>query len=216
MVHGARVSESVRLGTILMLSGGFMDAYSYLTRGNVFATAETGNIALMGIHLAKGDWGMALHYLIPICSYVLGIFAAESIRVKIGENQLIHWKESVLGFEILCAVVISFLGQEYNSLANCLIGFSCAMQVEAFRKVRGNAFATTMCTGNLRSGTEHFFNKKYKEGLIYYWIDLTFVIGAIIGAILCKLFAERAIWFSAITHLLAIVFIEYQKRSGEV
>ena len=34
------------------------------------------------------------------------------------------------------------------------ISFVCAMQVETFRKVRGSAFATTMCTGNLRSGTE--------------------------------------------------------------
>lgn len=216
MVNGARVSESVRLGTILMLSGGFMDAYSYLIRGNVFATAETGNIALMGINLARGNWGLAFHYLIPICSYVLGIFAAEYSRVKIGNNKHLHWTESVLCFEVLCAVFISFLGQEYNSLANCLIGFSCAMQVEAFRKVRGKAFATTMCTGNLRSGTELLFNKKYKESLHYYWIDFSFVIGAVTGTHLCKVLAERAIWFSVAMLLLAIGFIEYQKRSGEV
>ena len=41
MIKSERVSESLRLGTILMLTGGFLDAYSYLVRGNVFATAET-------------------------------------------------------------------------------------------------------------------------------------------------------------------------------
>ena len=55
MLTSKKVSESVRLGSILMFSGGFLDAYSYLVRGEVFATAETGNIALMGISLARGD-----------------------------------------------------------------------------------------------------------------------------------------------------------------
>ena len=34
------MSETLRLGIILALSGGFMDAYSYLERGNVFANAK--------------------------------------------------------------------------------------------------------------------------------------------------------------------------------
>ena len=55
MLTSKKVSESIRLGSILMFSGGFLDAYSYLVRGQVFATAETGNIALMGISLARGD-----------------------------------------------------------------------------------------------------------------------------------------------------------------
>ncbi|MFR8333021.1 MAG: YoaK family protein [Oscillospiraceae bacterium] len=31
------------------------------------------------------------------------------------------------------------------------------MQVESFRKIEGNAYATTMCIGNLRSGMEHLY-----------------------------------------------------------
>ena len=57
------MSESFRLATILALTGGFMDAYSYLMRGGVFANAETGNIVLMGISLAQGEWQRALYYL---------------------------------------------------------------------------------------------------------------------------------------------------------
>ena len=48
MVRQGVVSESFRLATILALTGGFMDAYSYLMRGGVFANAETGNIVLEG------------------------------------------------------------------------------------------------------------------------------------------------------------------------
>ena len=46
MKHSLQMSETLRLGIILALSGGFMDAYSYLERGNVFANAQTGNLLL--------------------------------------------------------------------------------------------------------------------------------------------------------------------------
>ena len=35
MKHKFQISESIRLGAILALSGGFMDAYSYMERGEV-------------------------------------------------------------------------------------------------------------------------------------------------------------------------------------
>lgn len=35
MEESRRISETIRLGTILSVSGGFLDAYSYLIRGGV-------------------------------------------------------------------------------------------------------------------------------------------------------------------------------------
>ena len=42
-----QISESIELGILLALSGGFMDAYSYIGRGEVFANAQTGNMLLL-------------------------------------------------------------------------------------------------------------------------------------------------------------------------
>lgn len=56
--------------------------------------------------------------------------------------------------ELIVVLIVGLLPQELNSIVNFSIAFVCAMQVEAFRKIRGKPFATTMCTGNLRSGTE--------------------------------------------------------------
>ena len=78
MLTSKKVSESIRLGSILMFSGGFLDAYSYLVRGQVFATAETGNIALMGISLARGDLAVAGRYLIPVAAYAAAGLADSS------------------------------------------------------------------------------------------------------------------------------------------
>ena len=90
MVRQGVVSESFRLATILALTGGFMDAYSYLMRGGVFANAETGNIVLMGISLAQGEWQRAFYYLIPIVAFALGIYATEKVRIHVGELTMLH------------------------------------------------------------------------------------------------------------------------------
>ena len=39
-----QMSESFFLTAILAIVGGFLDSYSYLMRGHVFANAQTGNI----------------------------------------------------------------------------------------------------------------------------------------------------------------------------
>ena len=82
--------------------------------------------------------------------------------------------------------------------------------------------SSTMCTGNLKSGTEllcsaeHKGNwKKRREGLHYYWIDLVFLGGAALGVLCCSLFAERAIWFCMASLLAAILFIMYHKRESD-
>ena len=47
------MSESSFLTAILAIVGGFLDAYSYLMRGHVFANAQTGNIVLFGVNTSK-------------------------------------------------------------------------------------------------------------------------------------------------------------------
>ena len=151
--HG-QMSEAFITALFLSVSGGLQDVYTYLYRGKVFANAQTGNIVLMAVKLFAGKWGEALRYLIPLCAFALGIFVAEFIRLKLKRMQWLHWRQLVVLFEILMLFVVGFLPQELNLLANSLVSFSCAMQVQSFRKVNGYAFASTMCIGNLRSGMD--------------------------------------------------------------
>ena len=71
-----------------------------------------------------------------------------------------------------------------------------------FRVINGNTVATTMCTGNLRSGTELLFlgiKKKDKKitlrSLTYYGINLFFALGAIAGAIATKFLDVKSIFY---------------------
>ena len=88
-------SETLPVGLLLALTGGLLDGYSYLNRGQVFATAETGNIVLMGINLAQGQLAQALHYLLPILAFALGVLAAELLRRRFGNTRL-HWRLPLL------------------------------------------------------------------------------------------------------------------------
>ena len=44
-----KASESYIVGVLLAIAGGFLDVYTYISRGGVFANAQTGNIVLLGI-----------------------------------------------------------------------------------------------------------------------------------------------------------------------
>ncbi len=75
-----QMSESLLLGALLAIAGGFFDAYTYLCRGGVFANAQTGNIVLLGIRIAEHDfWGM-LTYLMPISAFAVGVVTVELVK----------------------------------------------------------------------------------------------------------------------------------------
>ena len=206
-----QISESIELGILLALSGGFMDAYSYIGRGEVFANAQTGNMLLLGVHLSEGNIPAAIRYLCPVLAFTFGIALADIVRNS-GIGSHLHWRQISVVAEAIILTIVSFLPQSHNLLANSLTSLACGIQVESFRKIHG--IATTMCIGNLRSGTQNiytFFQTKKREalekGLLYYGIILCFICGAIIGNQCIKYFHERAILISSVLLLLAFIMM---------
>ena len=205
------ISEAIPVGALLAVVGGFLDAYTYLCRGGVFANAQTGNIVLVGVRLAQGDLGGCLYYLAPILAFAVGVFAAEAIRQRYQNHDKFHWRQVVIAFEALVLLAIAFIPQSGDMAANILVSFVCSLQVQSFRTLYGNAYATTMCTGNLRSATEGLwiFGRTKEPGelqksLWYYSVIAFFILGALIGALLIRLLELHAILFACV--LLAAVF----------
>ena len=67
-------SEMFFTGILLAFTGGFLDAYTYILRGNVFANAQTGNIVLLGINIANGNISKVIYYFVPILAFALEFF----------------------------------------------------------------------------------------------------------------------------------------------
>jgi len=195
-----QMSESLITGVLLAVVGGFLDAYTYITRDHVFANAQTGNMVLFGTNLSQGQFLTALTYVFPILAFFLGVLIAEIIKGKYKPYTKFHWRLIVITIEIVLLTSVAFIPEKGNIIANVLVSFVCAMQVETFRKVHGNPYATTMCTGNLRSATESFYHytethdQKFLNKSFHYLIIIAiFIVGAILGSILSHYFWYKAI-----------------------
>lgn len=212
-----QMSEAFVTSVFLALSGGFQDAYTYFTRQEVFSNAQTGNIVLMSTHLMMGEWLDVLRYLFPLLAFAGGVFFAERIHMLFKYAKRLHWRQGVLLMEIVILFAVGFMPKHLDLLATVLVSFACAMQVQTFRKVSGYSYASTMCIGNLRSGTAalsaYMRERKprlLRQALCYFAIIFLFAIGAGIGGRLSMAYGERAIWVSSILLLISflLMFIE--------
>lgn len=210
-----QMSESVLTACFLSMSGGLQDAYTYMYRGKVFANAATGNIVLLSQCIAEKDPITAIRYIVPILFFASGIFISESIRLIFkNKSQAIHWRQLVLVLEIPLLFVVGFLPRTFtaNLFANAMVSLACSMQVQAFRKVNGYAYSSTMCIGNMRSGMDsfcHYVHTKEPEylrkAMHYFVIILLFGLGAALGGQILPLLKVKTIWLSCL--LLSVSFI---------
>ena len=97
------------------------------------------------------------------------------------------------------------------------------MQVQAFRKVHGYPFASTMCIGNLRSGMDslvgfgHTRDKKLLwKGLHYFGVIFVFALGAGIGTQCVGIFGEKTIWLSCALLLVSVCFMFIKEDLPEI
>ena len=118
-----QMSESMLTASFVILSGGLQDAYTYLCRGKVFANGQTGNIVLFSAYLFDGAWDQCLRYLVPVLSFMTGIFAAECIHRRFKAMEKVHWRQLILLAEIAVLFAVGFLPQTLNTVANALVSF---------------------------------------------------------------------------------------------
>lgn len=196
-----QMSDKFRSAVFIILSGGFQDAYTYCCRGGVFANAQTGNIVLMSAALFRGEWGTVTKYLVPVLSFLLGIAVAELVHIHYRKQEKIHWRQIVLIEEIVLLFTVGFIPEYLDPLANALVSFVCALQVQTFHKIHGQPYASTMCIGNMRSGMESlcaYIRNHDRETLIksltYFGVIGVFAAGAGIGSVLTSMIGHATIW----------------------
>ena len=213
-----QMSEAFITSVFLAMSGGFQDAYTYFTRDEVFSNAQTGNVVLMSQNFMTGQWGDGLRYLFPVLAFAIGVVAAERIQSTFKYAKKLHWRQMILLIEILILFAVGFMPGELDMLATVLVSFSCAMQVQTFRKVGGYSYASTMCIGNLRSGTaalSMYMRDKKKEQLrqagYYFGVILAFAIGAGIGGVFSMLYGIHVIWISCGLLLVSFLLMSLEK-----
>lgn len=218
------VYEWAEFGFFLCFVGGFLDAYTFLTRGGVFANAQTGNLILLVIGLARGDGFSALRYLFPVLVFCLGVFSSQLLLLlgkKRGNDFGGHGVILIAEIALLCAV--GFIpASAPDTLVNAVISFVAAIQYDNFRRMEGMAIATAFCTGNLRAATEQLFRsfadktaKPFLNALRYFLIIFGFMAGVCGGYFAAEAFWEKSAFFVAAilsVPLFALVFSQRPRK----
>ena len=216
--NSSQTSDTFALSLLLSLSGGFQDAYTYNLRGKVFANAQTGNVVLMSQHFMEKEWGIGLHYMLPVVAFALGVLITEQVEHRCKNSRVLHWRQLIVIAELLVLSVVAFIPSKFNPVANVLVSFSCAMQVQAFRTFNGYTYASTMCIGNLRSGTESLSvylrereTRALSKAARYFGIIFVFAIGAGVGGIVSNSIGNMSILVSSVVMLIAFAMMNRKK-----
>lgn len=210
---------------LLTFAGGYLDAYTYSSRGGVFANAQTGNIVKLGISLAKGEPESCLRFLIPIIAFCLGTLAALMIAGALEHSSFRFIRRGILVIEMFVICVVSIIPQsaELNIVANVLVSFMCAMQMEGFKTFVGQPMTTTVATGNLRKSVEFLYEAVKKKdwervsvSFSYLFVILVFIFGAYIGMLVTEVLGVSAISYLLVLYIISFLLITVKryKESG--
>jgi hypothetical protein len=146
-----RAEESLRVAVLLTLSGGFLDAFTWLAHGNVLANTQSANVVLLGVYTALGKWPEAFRHIPPIVAFVLGAFTAAWLRAHAHDAG----RRVSLLLEIALLFAVMVLHEQLPSTGvTLLISFAAAVQTRQSASFHGGIFrrAVRPCAATCVSG----------------------------------------------------------------
>ncbi|MBL4950864.1 DUF1275 domain-containing protein [Neobacillus sp. YIM B02564] len=214
-------AESIGLGVLLALIGGYLDAYTYVSRDGVFATSQTGNLVLLGVVTAQGHWAQGLKHIPPIFAFVIGVVVAEGLKHPNITRTFPFPARTVL---LLESIVLLFVGtwpaEVPNTVVTLTIAFVSSVQISSFRTLVRWPYNSAMVTGNLRSAAEAAYTAIIlhdRQGMLKF-IDFSIIIlaflgGAFIGSLFTLHFGTKAIWFASAILLCTMLILNTNPKT---
>ncbi|WP_237771028.1 YoaK family protein [Lactiplantibacillus plantarum] len=212
-----KLYETTFFGSLLTMTAGSIDAYSYLFHGGTFAGLQTGNIILLGIKLGQKDWTNSWHYIVSIMSFFVGTIIIRSFQrsnwSRTHENER---HKLVLVYETILLLTIAFTSKFLaNLIAVTLLSLTASAELQEFRQLNGRPFTPLMMTGNVRTIAETTYDSvvlRKKDALQTLkdtsMILFTFVIGAALIAIGIPIFNQFSIIIPAILIVVALIYLK--------
>lgn len=168
--------RSLLAAALLTVSGGFLDAFTWLSLGGVFASSQTGNVVFLGIDALSGRWQQAGHHLLPIVGFLLGAYVAIRMQAPL----------RCLAAHIVCLTAAMLLLHRIpDPIAILMISFGIALQSASFRRVDRWSYLSVTVTGNILRAIDQFVSTSDRDalrgGAAMLVLCLTFLCGAAIG-----------------------------------
>lgn len=210
-IEAAKAHSNVAL--LLTLSGGFLDAFTFLGHGKVFANSMTGNIVLLAVNLATGDWHQASRHVPPLVGFACGILAAHLLQLM-SPRWVRQPAIAALIFEIVFLAAAALKGlPEFWLIPG--ISFVATLQTMFFVRSGTVTYTSVMTTGNLRRCAQLFFEStiprwdsaRLRDAAMLGAISLSFALGAMVGGLATQHLHDTALCAPAAFLLVALLDI---------
>jgi uncharacterized membrane protein YoaK (UPF0700 family) len=164
--------QSLVVASLLSMSGGFLDAFTWLSLGTVFANSQTGNLVFLGMNAALGRWHQAAHHIPRIVAFLAGAWVATRIRAPL---------LCLVGGVVSLATAMLLLHGFPEPLATVKI----ALQMASFRQLERWNYFSVVVTGNMLRAVEQLTSMTDPEAWhgakIMLAVCLMFVLGTAAG-----------------------------------
>jgi uncharacterized membrane protein YoaK (UPF0700 family) len=209
-------AKMLGISATLAWVGGYLDAFTFVGHGHVFANAMTGNVVLLGADAVSGSWRQCLPHILPIVMFLIGIAVARAMCKARNRRWLQSPELSVLWIEIVVFFALGWMPPQTSDFVITMsIAFVASMQMATFRNVNGLPFSSTYTSSNLRTMIENAFDWLFggrqsnhlSAARDFVTICSMFLFGAIIGAFLTPRLHNAALWVAASVLLLVQIWI---------
>ena len=212
--------QSKRLAIFLTFCAGYVDAYTFIVRGNTLVAGQTGNVVFLSVGLIQQNVSDASAKVMTLLSFMMGVFLLTLYKEKL---RIV--KKPILSL-IPLAVLSIIIGFVPLSVDNIYLvpplAFCMGLVTTAFGEVSGIAYNNAFMTGNIKRTMLAFgdyFRTKHtpflREALIFVSLLTSFVLGVVFSAYLTIFYHEKTILGVPVMmsiFYLSMVFASWRKK----
>ena len=190
--------HSKRLALFLTFCAGYVDAYTFIVRGNTLVAGQTGNVVFLSVGLIQDNVSDASTKVMTLLSFMMGVFL-----LTVYKEKLRVVKKPILSLFPLAilSLIIGFVPLTvYNIYIVPPLAFCMGLVTTAFGEVSGIAYNNAFMTGNIKRtmlAFGEYVRTKHTaflmEGLIFVSLLISFILGVVFSAYLTIIFNEKTI-----------------------
>ena len=190
--------QSKRLALFLTFCAGYVDAYTFIVRGNTLVAGQTGNVVFLSVGLIQHNVSDASAKVMTLLAFMMGVFllTVYKEKLRIVKKPIL----SLIPLAIL-SIIIGFVPQTVDNIYLVPpLAFCMGLVTTAFGEVSGIAYNNAFMTGNIKRTMLAFgdyFRTKHtpflREGFIFVSLLSSFVLGVVFSAYLTIFYHEKTI-----------------------
>ena len=186
--------QSKRLALFLTFCAGYVDAYTFIVRGNTLVAGQTGNVVFLSVGLIQHNVSDASAKVMTLLAFMMGVLllTVYKEKLRIVKKPIL----SVIPLAVL-SLIIGFVPQTVENIYLVPpLAFCMGLVTTAFGEVSGIAFMTGNIKRTMLAFGDYFRTKHtpiLREGLIFVSLLSSFVFGVVFFFFLTIYYQEKTI-----------------------